>query len=93
MLNIKFNAPGCFIGILAIIFLMFLFKFWFVIVLAIIFFLLYGKLRKIINANAKNESKFENKPGKVYKECNYCGTKAERKAKTCSSCEKPFEQA
>jgi len=91
MLNIKFNTAGCFIGILTLIFLLFLFKFWFVILFVIILFLLYNKLSKIININALAEREFVSEPGKVYKECAYCGTKAERNAKTCKSCEKPFE--
>jgi hypothetical protein len=96
MLSIKFNIPGCFIGILIFILLIFffkfLFKFWFLIFLGIVLFMLYGNLSKIINSNTVAERKFVSKPGKVYKECDYCGTKAERNANSCRSCGKPFEQ-
>jgi uncharacterized membrane protein len=93
MPNIKFNTPGCFIGILVLIFLMFIFKFLFLILPIIILFILYKKFSKIINKNGMTNPEFVSRPGKIYKECIYCGKKAERKEIACNSCGKRFEQA
>jgi len=91
MLNINFNKYGCLAGILILLFLTFLFKFWFIILVGLIIMIIFSKLKNIVKTNFQTGSTFNSKVGEVYKQCIYCDTKAERSAKVCKSCGRPFE--
>lgn len=72
-----------------------LLKFWFIFFLLIFLpvVILSNKqiLNNLIKMFKKEPKQFQSKPGMVYKECNYCNTKAERHEKICKNCGRPFE--
>jgi hypothetical protein len=91
MLNISFNKIGCIMAIIIFVIVVFLLKFWFLLIFGFIFYKLYGYISKIINKNTAEKKEFVSTPGKIYKECVYCGVKAERNADVCDSCGRFFE--
>ena len=96
------SCTGCLAFILAFLALTFLLKLGAVILflligLIIITFImknfeeLFEQLISALKSVFEKKEKFVSKPGIIYKECKYCGKKAERTAKFCPDCGKPFE--
>ena len=95
MLSGEFGCLGCLAFIFTFMVFMFIFKYF--IILAIIIFIIvainkHDFMRKVKKFYVKKEN-FSSKPGEVYKECNYCHRKAERKSNFCDNCGKPFENS
>jgi hypothetical protein len=89
----EINCGGCF-GIIILFFLLsFFIKLW-VFILPLIFILLFVNLLPVIkNKLAKilrREKKFKVKYGVVYKQCQYCGTKADKNVTICPVCKKSY---
>lgn len=92
MIYLQDAQMNCFFNLIAIIFfvflLMFILKLWFVIVIAVVIFLLISKDSKLKNKLKglfkSGEAKI--KAGETYKECEYCGQKNDRSFEFCSKC-------
>lgn len=86
---------GCLSLIFGFLALLFLFKFWLIVILFLLFFLLpYKEFKNAIKRKfffIKKEE-YMSKPGIIYKECSYCHKKSERNAPTCSNCGRSFEE-
>jgi len=85
---------GCLSLLLGFFLLLFLFKFWVIaFLLLLVGIFVFKGINKVINIKSTFAKKEEyiNKPGKVYKVCSFCDTKAERSSSFCNNCKRPFE--
>ncbi len=87
------GCSGCLFFLLLFLAIAFIFKFWFLIIIFILIILYLDKIQAFLAQFSKEnkQKEFAAKPGKVYKQCEVCGTKAERDAEYCSKCKNPFE--
>lgn len=94
MIKQSFGCNGCLLIIFIFFIFAFLFKFWLIIFLVIIALLYFSQFKDLIVKvqNTFFNKEYENKPGKVYKICNFCSTKADRNAIICKNCQQPFEK-
>lgn len=65
-------------------------RYWHIIVSIILLWYISNKLSEFFNKE-KPPKEFKGKTGIVYKQCEHCGTKTERTAKTCPNCGQNFE--
>lgn len=73
-----------------VIILMLGLRYWYVIAGVILLWYISNKLSEFFNRE-KSPKEFNGKTGKVYKQCEFCGTKAERTAIKCPNCGQSFE--
>lgn len=89
------GCTGCLALFLSFFAFMFVLKFGFavLVLIAVILILFRGSsfIQNILSS-LKRKKVYVSRPGKVYKECTYCGKKTERSANYCDNCGKPFEQ-
>lgn len=85
----KFNFInlGCFISI---IIMLLLFKYFHIVAVLILIWYISNKLSEFFNRE-KPPKEFKSKTGTVYKQCEFCGTKSDRKSDKCPNCGKSFE--
>jgi len=83
---------GCIILIVGFFIFLFIFKIWFIAFLFLLIALILAKgVNFSKNISFSSQKEFVTKPGEVYKECSFCGTKAERRAVLCNNCGRSFE--
>lgn len=73
---------------------LFLIKAGFLILVLLLFLLAAGKLNGIKNVFSKRQPhglKHSGHYGKVYRYCESCGAKSDRKSLVCAGCSRPFE--
>jgi hypothetical protein len=88
------SCNGCFGIIIFFLFLFIFFKLWIFIVLLFFVLMLINLLPVVKSALTtlfQRKTGLKTKYGTVYKQCEYCGTKADRNAKICPMCGKSFE--
>jgi len=92
MINLnRFLTLILFLILFAAIFKIFLKFLPLLLIFVIILSIPYQKmLKKLSNLFIKKQG-LDSVTGKVYKQCNYCQKRADRKALSCDFCGKPFE--
>ena len=89
-----YGCNGCLFFVFIFFLLAFLVKFWALFFIIFLIMLNAGNLERIKKLFSKittREKEYKSKPGKIYKQCNYCQSKAERHALVCPKCNRPFE--